>query len=71
MTASEWIVAFCREIGLPAPTEEQSEAILRLASVAAHSSERVAAPIACWAAGVSGRPLGELVDTAERVGGGG
>ena len=31
--------------------------ILRLAAVAAHASERIAAPIACWVAGTTGRPL--------------
>jgi uncharacterized protein DUF6457 len=67
MTAVEWIQAFCAEIGAPAPTEDERDAILRLAAVAAHASERIAAPIACWVAGGSGRPLEELIEVAERV----
>ena len=68
MTAVAWIQAFCREIGVPAPDEDTTEAILRLASVAAHASERKAAPVACWIAGTTGRPLDELIEVAERVG---
>jgi uncharacterized protein DUF6457 len=65
MTATEWIQAFCAEIGMPAPTESDRDAILRLAAVAAHASERIAAPIACWVAGASGRTLEELIEVAE------
>lgn len=67
MTAAEWIHAFCEEIGMPAPSESESESILRLAAVAAHASERIAAPIACWVAGSSGKPLGELQEVAETL----
>jgi hypothetical protein len=67
MTAAEWIQAFCEEIGMPAPTEDEADAVLRLAAVAAHGSERIAAPIACWVAGASGKPLGELEEAAEAV----
>ena len=52
---------------MPEPTEADREAVLRLASVAAHASERIAAPIACWVAGASGRPLSELIEVAESV----
>jgi hypothetical protein len=49
-TAEEWIARFAEALGKPAPDEDTMEAILELASVAAHSSERKAAPIACWLA---------------------
>jgi hypothetical protein len=67
MTAAEWIQAFCEEIGMPAPSEDEADAVLRLAAVAAHGSERIAAPIACWIGGASGKPLGELEEAAEAV----
>jgi hypothetical protein len=70
MTATEWIQAFCEEIEMPAPGEDEIEAILRLAAIAAHSSERIAAPIACWIAGASGKPVAELRQTAEALAGG-
>ena len=67
MTAAEWIGAFCDEIGASAPDQAEFDAILRLASVAAHGSERMAAPVACWIAGTSGRPLAELQKLAEEL----
>jgi len=71
MTAAEWIRAFCEEIEMPAPGEEDMDAILRLAAVAAHASERIAAPMACWVAGASGKPLEELQEVAEGLASGG
>jgi Domain of unknown function (DUF6457) len=68
VTAEEWIAAFARELGRPAPTEEEMSAILRLASVAAHGSERRAAPIACWLAASAGVALDEARAIAERLG---
>jgi hypothetical protein len=67
MTAAEWIDAFCDRIGVPPPDQAQFDAILRLASVAAHGSERMAAPVACWVAGGTGRPLSELQEVAESI----
>jgi Domain of unknown function (DUF6457) len=70
-SASDWIAAFCEEIDMSQPSPEEQDAILRLAAVAAHSSERIAAPIACYVAGRSGKPLGELKDVAEALASGG
>jgi ribosomal protein L12E/L44/L45/RPP1/RPP2 len=69
MTAEEWISQFAARIGAEAPSEDQMEAILKLAAVAAHASERTAAPMACWLAGLTGRDLDELIAEAELVGG--
>jgi hypothetical protein len=71
MTAPEWIEAFCEQIGIEAPDDATTAQILRLASVAAHASERTAAPVACYLAGISGRPLDEVERAAESVAGGG
>lgn len=67
LNAQEWLADFCRRAGVDPPTAEQAEALLALAASAAHSSERIAAPLACWAAGVSGRPVEELARVAEEV----
>ncbi len=48
--------AFAEEIGAREPDEETIAELLELAATAAHSSERIAAPIACYLAGVTGRP---------------
>jgi hypothetical protein len=68
MTAEEWIRTFAEQIGREPPNQEQMDEILRLAAVAAHGSERIAAPIACYLAGTTGRPLGELREIAEGLG---
>jgi hypothetical protein len=66
-TREEWVRAFCAELGVDAPTAGEEAELLELASIAAHASERPAAPLACWAAGKSGRAPGELRDIARRV----
>ena len=69
MNAREWIDAFASEVGAEPPTKAELEAILDLAAVAAHSSERIAAPVACWIGGTTGASLTELRAAADRVGG--
>jgi hypothetical protein len=70
MTAGEFLEAFAAEVGAPVPTAEELETLLALAALAAHSSERLAAPLACWMGGVSGRPASELLAAAQRLGSG-
>ena len=67
MTRDEWIAAFAREAGVERPDPEQIRALLDLAAVAAHGSERTAAPLACWIAGSSPLSIAELQAAAERV----
>jgi hypothetical protein len=54
MTADEWIRAFADELGVPPPDDATVEQLLALAAVAAHQSERTAAPIACYLVGQAG-----------------
>jgi hypothetical protein len=69
MNAREWIDDFAAQIGAEPPTSDEIKQILDLAAVAAHSSERIAAPIACWLGGKTGASLAELQAAAERIGG--
>jgi len=66
MNAREWIDAFAAELGTEPPTNDEMKRILDLAGVAAHSSERIAAPVACWVGGRTGADLGQLETAAER-----
>jgi len=50
----EWIAAFAARLGMEPPDEQVVATLLDLAGVAAHASERTAAPIACWLAGQAG-----------------
>lgn len=68
MRPEEWIAEFAAAIGAEAPDQATVDELLDLAAVAAHASERTAAPIACYLAGLSGRPPAELKDVADDVG---
>ena len=54
MTGHEWIAAFAAKLGVDAPDDATIETLLDLAGVAAHASERIAAPIACYLVGRAG-----------------
>ena len=70
MNAREWLDDFAAQLGTDPPTNEEMKQLLDLAAVAAHSSERIAAPIACWIGGKTGATIEELQAAAERVSGG-
>jgi hypothetical protein len=67
MNAKEWISAYAHALGVEPPTTEEFSALLDLAGEAAHSSERVAAPVACWIAAKAGKPLDEAMEIARQV----
>ena len=54
MNAKEWIAAFAQRLGTQPPSTEEFKLLLNLAGEAAHSSDRVAAPVACWVAAKAG-----------------
>ena len=68
MTAEEWIESFATELGSSPPTEAEIGKLLKLAAVAAHSSERIAAPIACWIAGAADVDVDRAIAAAEGLG---
>jgi hypothetical protein len=67
MTADEWIAQFAAALGRPAPDAAEVQTLLKLASVAAHASERRAAPIACWLAATVGRAPEDALALAEAI----
>jgi len=69
MNARQWLDAFAAEIGTDPPTDEDLRQVLDLAATAAHDSERIAAPVACWLGGSVGASLEELQAAAKRVAG--
>ncbi len=50
----DWLAGFAAEVGTAPPTREELDLLLELAGVAAHASERPAAPITCWLAARAG-----------------
>ncbi|MGQ0432083.1 MAG: DUF6457 domain-containing protein [Microthrixaceae bacterium] len=66
-TGTEWIDAFATSLGVEPPDAATVDALLSLAGVAAHASERVAAPIACWLVGRAGLDVSAALEMAGRV----
>jgi hypothetical protein len=64
MHAKEWIAAYAEQLGVEPPTADEFKAILDLAAEAAHESERIAAPVACWLSAKAGRSLEESLALA-------
>ena len=50
MTTAEWVAAYAEAAGIAPPSPDDIDVLLQLAGVAAHASERTAAPITCWIA---------------------
>jgi hypothetical protein len=71
VNAPDWLAAYAQKLGIAAPTEDELKAVLDLAGEAAHSSQRIAAPVACWLAARAGVDLEEAMRLAREVGGDG
>jgi hypothetical protein len=69
MTMQEWIAAYAEKLGIPVPTDTEIEQLLDLAAVAAHASERTAAPVSCWLAARAGVEPGIALATARELSG--
>jgi hypothetical protein len=67
MNAREWITAYAEKLGTSPPSAEECKLILELAGEAAHSSERVAAPVACWVAARAGVELQRALELARDI----
>ena len=67
MDAKEWLAAYADRLGTEPPTQGELDAILDVAAGAAHSSERIAAPVATWLSARAGRSLEESLELARQV----
>lgn len=54
MEAEAWLAEFAKRLGTAPLTSDEIDAVLNLARVAAHESERKAAPVACFLAARAG-----------------
>jgi hypothetical protein len=68
VTGREWVGRFAAALGVDAPDEATVDALLDIAGVAAHASERTAAPIACGLIGRAGAGGDEARRLADEVG---
>jgi hypothetical protein len=67
MNAREWIDAFAAKLGVEPPTAQEWSTLLDMAGIAAHSSERVAAPVSCWVAARAGASPESALKTAREL----
>lgn len=64
-SAAGWIRRYAQAVGAPAPGDDEIDAVLAMAGVAAHASERTAAPLTAWLAGRAGIPVHEALAAAQ------
>jgi hypothetical protein len=69
MNARDWLAAYAEKLGTTPPSADEFKTILDVAAEAAHASERVAAPAACWVAARAGVGLEEALRVAREIGG--
>lgn len=69
MNAKEWLAEFAAKLDVDPPTPAEFSTLLNVAAEAAHASERVAAPVACWVAAKAGRSPEEALEAAREVSG--
>ena len=67
MTRDEWLAAFAAAAGAPVPSADDIDALLELAGIGAHASERTAAPITCWIAATAGLTPADALALAESL----
>jgi hypothetical protein len=65
--AAAWVRALAARLGVPPPSDEETEALLAVAGTAAHASERVAAPLSCWLVGRAGVDPTEVKSVAAEL----
>jgi C4-dicarboxylate transporter len=65
----DWLERYAAELGTTAPDDEEVAVLLALAGVAAHASERTAAPISCFIAARAGVDPVDALSIAKRLAG--
>ena len=68
MNAEDWLPAYAERLGTDPPTPAELASLLALAGEAAHASERVAAPVACWMAAKAGVRPADALALARQMG---
>jgi len=66
-TGAEYVAKFAEELGIDAPDAAAIEILLDVAGVAAHASERIAAPLTCWLVGQANMSPEDAMKLAQRV----
>ena len=67
LDARGWLDRYAAVLGLPPVSDLEVDSLLTLSGVAAHASERTAAPISCYLAARAGVPVDEALAAAHRL----
>ncbi len=67
LQARGWLDRYAAALGIPPVSDEDFEALLTISGVAAHASERKAAPVSCYLVACSGLPIADALDVARRL----
>ena len=62
-----WLDRYAAALGSPMVSSDDVEALLALSGIAAHASERTAAPVSCFLVARSGMPISEALALARRL----
>jgi Domain of unknown function (DUF6457) len=69
LSTRDWLNRYAAAIGTDSPSGQEVDSVLGLAGIAAHASERTAAPVSCWLAARSGLTLAEAIEAAKALAG--
>ncbi len=67
LSAKRWLAAYAEALGTDSPAAAEFGLLLDLAGEAAHASQRVAAPVACWLAARAGVEPARALELARGV----
>lgn len=67
LDTQRWLSLYAENLGVRPPSDSEVEALLALAGVAAHASERAAAPVSCWLAATAGKTPAEALSAAKEI----
>jgi len=67
LQARGWLDRYAAALGTPTVSDKDLEALLTLSGVAAHASERKAAPVSCYLVARSGLPIAEALAAARAL----
>jgi len=63
----DWVARFAEALGVEPPDQATVDTLLELAGVAAHASQRTAAPIACYLVGRAGADAAAALDRSRSI----
>jgi hypothetical protein len=66
-SATQWVRRFADALGVTPPTGDEIDDLLAIAGLAAHASERTAAPLSTWLVGRAGTEPKEARAAAQRL----